>query len=115
MISGIKPNSINGHSPLPEEVYIEKSPLHGMGIFAKVDIPKEHDFGITHIADERFNNGYIRTSIGGFVNHSTNPNIELREQDDTLHLWTIKPVEKGEELTVDYTPYYTAEELATYR
>lgn len=108
-------SNINGHSPLPGNVYIDNSPIHGMGLFAKSQITKGHDFGITHVADKRFNNGYIRTPFGGFINHSYNPNCEIVEEGDTLHVRTLTDVNEGDELTVDYRPYYTEEEMATYK
>ena len=105
---------IEGYTPLPENVYIDKSPIHGIGIYAKVDIPKGHDFGITHVKDERFPNGLIRTSIGGFVNHSHDPSLKMFEVDDTVRMKTIKAIKKDEELVIDYSPYYTQETLDTY-
>lgn len=106
---------INGHSPLPSNVYIDRSPIHGMGLFAKVPIKSGHDFGITHVVDARFENGYIRTPFGGFINHSFTPNCQVYEDGDTLHIRTIKYVDKGSELTLDYRPYYTEEEIAKYK
>ena len=86
-----------------------------MGMFAKVDIPINHDFGITHVADKRFPDGYIRTPFGGFINHSYDSNLEIVEKEDTLHLITTKDIKKDEELTADYSPYYTTEEMADYK
>lgn len=107
-------DNIDGHSPLPGNVYIDKSAIHGMGIFARVDIPKGYNFGITHVADERFPDGYIRTPLGGFINHSNDPNVEMYEIEDFLRMRTVKAVNKGDELTVDYRPWYKEEVLATY-
>lgn len=107
-------SNIDGHSPLPDNVYIDKSPIHGMGVFAKVDISKNHDFGITHVKDSRFSDGYIRTPFGGFINHSYTNNLEIIEDEDTLHIITNRDIKKDEELTVNYSPYYTEEELANY-
>lgn len=115
MINGIKAQSIEGHTPLPKELYIKESPIHGMGLFAKQDIPAKQELGISHVADERFPNGYIRTPLGGFVNHSYEPNIEMYEDGDTIHMRTIRPISKDQEITVDYTPYYSKETLATYK
>ena len=49
-----------------------------------------------------FENGYVRTPLGGFINHSEHPNcyIDTSKGDRTLH--TVIPVRKGEELTVYY-------------
>lgn len=86
-----------------------------MGVFAKYDIPENYDFGITHVVDERFSDGYIRTPFGGFINHSFTPNCKIVEIEDTLHIKTIQNIVRGEELTMDYRPYYTDAELATYK
>lgn len=106
---------INGHSPLPDNIYIEHSPIHGMGLFAKKDIGNGWDFGITHVADDRFADGYIRTPFGGFINHSLSPNCEVYEVDDTLHMRTIQDIPKDSELTIDYRPYYSEAELKGYK
>lgn len=106
--------TIDDHQPLPDNIYIDQSPIHGMGLFAKVDIPQGHDFGITHVKDDRFPNGLIRTPMGGFVNHSYDPNLEMIEIDDTIRMKTIKSVKKNEELTVNYSPFYPKEVLDSY-
>jgi SET domain-containing protein len=108
-------SDIHGHKPLPAEVYIAESPFHGHGIFAAKSIPADYDFGITHVADTRFPNGFIRTPFGGFINHSFEPNCRLLEIEDTLHIKTIKSIDKDQELTIDYRPWYSEEEVATYK
>jgi len=107
-------SNISGHSPLPSNVHIAPSPIHGMGIFASKPIEKNYDFGITHVYDKRFDNSYIRTPFGGFINHSFSPNCVVFESEDTLHIKTIKSVAQNEELTLDYRPYYTEVELSKY-
>ena len=94
------------YNPLPEEVEIKKSDIHGHGIFAKEDIDKEVDLGSTHIKVPMIV-GYIRTPIGGFLNHSDNNNCYLEEQLDwddyrAFNVFTGRDIKKGEELTLDY-------------
>lgn len=108
-------DTIDGHSPLPDNVYIDKSPLHGMGIFAKISVPKGYDFGITHVADTRFTDGFVRTPMGGFVNHSNHPNTTMVIKEDIIRMYAAKDVRKDEELTVDYRPWYKEDVLATYK
>ena len=48
---------------------------------------------------------YIRTPLGGFVNHSEEPNCKLREVGHEMYLQTIKSIRKGEELTLKYQLY----------
>jgi hypothetical protein len=108
-------SDIKGHNPLPDEVYIAKSQIHGHGIFVNVALPNGYDFGITHVADKRFANGFMRTPFSGFINHSLVPNCQIYEVADTLHIKTIKPINKNEELTIDYQPWYSDAEVASYR
>tara|TARA_B100000686_G_C16619633_1_gene878480 strand:+ start:494 stop:922 length:429 start_codon:yes stop_codon:yes gene_type:complete len=63
------------YRPLPECLTIKKSPIEGLGLYATKNIKANIFLGITHILDENFENKYIRTPLGGFYNHSNNPNI----------------------------------------
>ena len=49
----------------------------------------------------------IRTPLGGFINHSENPNCELieDENDEYKRLQTISKIEEGKELTLKYSLY----------
>ena len=93
------------YKPLPEEVTIESSPIEGLGLFATCSIQKGHEFGITHFKNNSFENGYIRTPLGGFFNHSDNPNCEAYIQNSYIKLRSIKPIMEGEELTAKYWLY----------
>jgi hypothetical protein len=64
------------YRPLPDGLTIKKSPIEGLGIYATKDIKANIFIGVTHIFDEKFENNYIRTPLGGFYNHSNNPNIQ---------------------------------------
>ena len=93
------------YTPLPACLTILNSNIHGLGLFSTKLIPKETNLGITHIKDERFENGFIRTPLGGFFNHSEDPNIKIVENGDYLEVVTIKVIPPGEELTARYTLY----------
>ena len=96
------------YNPLPEYLMIGPSNIHGAGILAKEDIPGEVVIGISHVYDPNFQHDYIRTPLGGFINHTEHPNCELIEDDentDYKKLKTIKKIEKGEELTLKYSLY----------
>jgi hypothetical protein len=93
------------YKPLPGLVTIAPSDIEGLGLFATSDIDARLELGITHIEDDRFINGLIRTPLGGFINHSDTPNCELVESDDKKHLVVIKDVKKGQELTLKYKIY----------
>ena len=71
------------YRPLPKEITIKKSPIEGLGLFATENIKKHSFIGITHVRDEQFENKYIRTPIGGFYNHSNEPNV-IRMVSDLL-------------------------------
>ena len=93
------------YKPLPDIVTIRDSDVHGLGLFAVMDIKKGHEIGITHISDQRFKNDWIRTPVGGFYNHSDNPNCETYVQGDLVMIRTIRNVAAGEELTSKYWIY----------
>ena len=64
------------YRPLPEGLTIKKSPIEGLGLYTIKVIKVNTYIGLTHILDERFENNYLRTPLGGFYNHSDNPNIQ---------------------------------------
>ena len=71
------------YRPLPKELTIKNSSIEGLGLFATENIKKNSYLGITHIRDELFENKYIRTPLGGFYNHSNDPNV-MRMVSDIL-------------------------------
>ena len=93
------------YKPLPEELTIKISKIHGLGLFATKEIEKNHEFGISHIKHSDFSDGYIRTPLGGFFNHSSKPNCEAYKKGEYVRLRSIQPISIGEELTVKYWLY----------
>jgi len=93
------------YNPLPEYLAIGPSQIHGAGILAIEDIPGEVVIGITHVYDPNFQHNYIRTPLGGFINHSENPNCELIDSGIYKELRTTKDIKIGEELTLKYSLY----------
>ena len=71
------------YRPLPKQLTIKNSAIEGLGLFATENIKKNSFIGVTHIRDEQFENKYIRTPLGGFYNHSNEPNV-IRMVSDTL-------------------------------
>jgi len=71
------------YKPLPIQLTIRNSPIEGLGLFAIENIKKNSFIGVTHVRDEQFENKYIRTPLGGFYNHSNDPNI-IRMVSDIL-------------------------------
>lgn len=93
------------YKPLPICLTIKNSDIEGLGLFSVMKIPKGYNLGITHIKDDRFENGYSRTPLGGFFNHSITPNCHVIYKDDFIYLETIREIEPDEELTAKYTFY----------
>lgn len=110
------------YKPLPDSLTIKTSKVNGLGLFAKEFISTGTNFGVSHY---EMKDQIIRTPLGGFVNHSNNPNcvkIELHNTNGhsyysnitTVHntfnykkwnLVAIKDIKKEEELTLIYTFY----------
>ena len=93
------------YRPLPDFLSLGQSSIHGVGLFANFAIKKDMTLGITHVYDERFENNYIRTPLGGFFNHSESPNCTIVKDGDFLKIKTIREIEPGEEITAYYTLY----------
>ena len=94
------------YKPLPDFLEVGKSTIEGYGIFANKDIDKDIDLGMSHIKVPIIQ-GYVRTPIGGFLNHSDKSNCELileLDWDDykTYNVYTTNKIYKGEELTLNY-------------
>jgi SET domain-containing protein len=89
------------YTPLPKCLTIKKSPIHGLGLFATEKIEEGTDLGKSHYATE---NEFIRTPLGGFVNHSDNPNVKMKRIKNTryFHAIAIKTIKPGEELIGKY-------------
>ena len=62
------------YKPLPDYIVIKDSEIEGQGIFTTRKINANELIGITHHANERAEDGWIRTPLGGFGNHSDDPN-----------------------------------------
>ena len=93
------------YKPLPDCVTIRVSDIEGLGLFCVTKIRKGHSLGISHIEDSRFPNRYIRTPLGGFVNHNKKPNCKTVKINGYKYLTTVKDIDPGEELTLKYTMY----------
>ena len=99
------------YKPLPDGLIIKKSSIEGQGIFTTKFIEDNIKLGLSHII---VNGELIRTPLGGFVNHSDNPNcVKIRgvlglkdvEQYNKYFLYTIRDIKAWEELTCKYTFY----------
>ena len=120
------------YRPLPNQLTIKNSEIEGLGLFSEIKISKNSFIGVTHIRNESFPNSYIRTPLGGFYNHSKNPNIiklgtdilpgfefgkiinsnfilsinkKDQKKSNYLFLVSLKDIDPGQELVAEYTFY----------
>ena len=93
------------YRPLPDCLTVRDSKIHGLGVFATEDIPKDTILGMTHVKVRKM---IVRTPLGGLYNHSNNPNcVKFQPTNDNsvFFLTSLKDIKKGEEITVQYTLY----------
>jgi len=94
------------YNPLPEGLRIQKSEIQGFGLFTLLFLKQGTNLGISHV---KIKDELIRTPLGGFINHSDDPNCEkVKLQTENYikyNLITIKNIKAWEELTVKYTFY----------
>tara|TARA_B100000586_G_scaffold253303_1_gene213880 strand:- start:34 stop:339 length:306 start_codon:yes stop_codon:yes gene_type:complete len=98
------------YKPLPESVAVKESSIHGYGLFATAPIKKGFHLGVSHVYAPGFHQNHIRTPVGGFINHSDEPNcIKIESPEESMltyfSLVTTRDIEQDEELTVKYTIY----------
>ena len=93
----------NTYRPLPECLTIKDSSIEGLGLFATKVIEKDEMIGVSHIESQEL--GLIRTTIGGFYNHSDKPNCIKHKVANSYVLVPIRKIDPGEEITVKYTLY----------
>ena len=94
------------YKPLPRMVTIKESSIEGLGLFATEKIPSNTLIGRIHVPNEKEENGYLRTPLGGFGNHSDDPNCTILVMEgEVWWIVTNRDIEKGEEITWRYTLY----------
>ena len=94
------------YKPLPDYITIKESPISGQGLFETEKIQANTLIGIIHHPRKESEDGYIRTPLGGFGNHSDDPNcFKLLMEGDTWWVGASEDIEPGEELTWQYTLY----------
>jgi len=98
------------YKPLDSRLTIKPSNIDGLGLFSTVDIEEGETLGLSHVYDERFKDQWIRTPLGGFINHSEEPNLKAVINGDYRYVKTIKAVESGDELTLKYNLYKLKDE-----
>ena len=95
------------YRPLPDYITIKESPINGLGLFATEKIKANSLIGVTHHPRKESEDGHIRTPLGGFGNHSDDPNCFklLMEESGDWWIGAKQDIEPGEELTWQYTLY----------
>ena len=95
------------YKPLPDSITIKESPIEGLGLFATEKIKAHALIGVTHHPRKESEDGYIRTPLGGFGNHSDDPNCFklLMEKSGDWWIGASKDIMAGEEITWSYTLY----------
>ena len=84
-------------------IYIEKSAIHGRGLFTTVNLERGNIIGASHA----YYNGFWYMTTHGYYNHSESPNCVIETKDNINLIIAKVDITRGEELTVDYTkqPY----------
>ena len=90
------------YDPLPSNVTIRSSNIHGLGLFATQPIDEGEEIGMSHFYS---GDQLHRTPLGGFYNHSDDPNIVKKQTDSRIFIYAIKDIAAGEEITCKYTFY----------
>ncbi len=90
------------YQALPSRLHVRDSDTAGQGIFALEYIPVGMVLGMSHIVVDEV---IYRTPLGGFINHSDDPNCVKWNEDDKYFIKTLRAIHKGEELFLKYTFY----------
>jgi hypothetical protein len=96
------------YRPLSHRLTIKDSSIHGLGLFATEDITANTLLGTSHYFLD--DGGLLRTTLGGYYNHSDDPNAYtsivnpgLKEHGMRfVELRTLRKIDKGEEITAIY-------------
>ena len=89
------------YKPLPDNLELKSSSIHGYGVFAVEPISQGDYLGMSHINAPEL----IRTPLGGYINHSMNPNCIRIPEGNRWYLQAIADISIGEEITLMYKGY----------
>ena len=78
------------------DIEIKPSVIHGLGMFTTIDTLSGEFIAPARINDKKL-------PAGRYINHSPAPNCEFKRSDNgDLHAHSLRVLEKGEELTINY-------------
>ena len=83
-------------------LFVGESPIAGQGLFTRKELPINTELGLSHVL---IGEEIIRTPMGGFINHSENPNCEKYLINNKYYIRTIRAIQPMEELFLKYTFY----------
>lgn len=86
-------------------VDVRDSKIEGKGLFATSDLKEGESIIPARI-------GTKRTIAGRYTNHSASPNCKMIYDEGAIYLTAIKPINNGDELTVDYKQSFLTARLA---
>jgi|TARA_R110002020_G_scaffold469309_1_gene694255 hypothetical protein len=100
-------DKLKHYRPLPSGIVVADSGISGQGLFTTRRLVRGTLLGTSHY---RIDRELIRTPLGGFINHSEEPNckksqIRIKPGFDRWSIMTLDDIEEGTELTLKYTWY----------
>jgi len=89
---------------LEKPYYIDKSPIHGEGVFTQQFIPRGSKIGVVITFTQ---DGLDVTPLGSKINHQTNCNCTL-QKDKIYYAVALEDLLPNTEITIDYkdTPWF---------
>ena len=100
-------DKLKQYQPLPSGLTVADSRISGQGVFTTRRLVAGTELGISHW---RIEGEFIRTPLGGFINHADKPNcqrsqIRVKPGYDKWSIMTLEDIEEGDELTLKYKLY----------
>ena len=100
-------DQLKQYNPLPSGLTIADSRISGQGLFTTRRLVAGTELGVSHY---RIDGEYIRTPLGGFINHAETPNcqrsqVRIKPGFDKWNITVTEDIDEGEELTLKYRLY----------
>ena len=100
-------DQLKQYTPLSSGLTIADSRIAGQGLFTTRRLVAGTELGVSHY---RIDGEYIRTPLGGFINHAETPNcqrsqVRIKPGFDKWNIIVTEDIEEGDELTLKYKLY----------